>query len=143
MRKLLLKYWIVNILFSLTLFVIHRILLSQKEYADDTWLEFLINITDILINLGFSLIFLVLLPVCSLTFFLNLFGSIRSNFYLSLLTFTGVPAAVSVYLLAACIDVFSSESSVFMTMLILSLVYLVFNYIQFQMFRKRVLAIDI
>lgn len=139
MRKLILKYWITNVLFSLILFVIHRIVIAEKEYADDNWLDLLFNMIDILVNLGFSLIFLVLLPLCSLTFFLNLIDKIRNQFYLSLLTFIGIPTAVVIYILTAFIDLYSSGSAVFTTSLILSVIYLIFNYIQFRLFRKRVL----
>ena len=142
MKKLILKYWIINILFCLTLFVIHRFLIAEKEYTDDTWLGFLFSITDILVNLGFSLVFLVLLPVCSLTFFLNLVRKIRNHFYFSLLTFIGVPVIVVIYILIAFIDLSSLGNSVLTVILVLSFIYLIFNLLQFLLFRKRILLIN-
>lgn len=141
MRKLILKYWITNVLFSLTLFAVHRILIADKEYSKANWLDFLFSMTEIFVNLGLSLIFLVLFPVCSLTFFLNLMIRVRNQYYLSLLTFIIVPLAVSVYILTAFIDTFSSENSVFETISILLLIYLTFNCIQFRMFRQRMLSL--
>lgn len=141
MRKLILKYWITNVLFSLTLFAVHRILIADKEYSNANWLDFFFSLTEIFVNLGLSLIFLVLFPVCSLTFFLNLMIRVRNQYYLSLLTFIIVPLAFSVYILTAFIDTFSSGNSVFETILILLLIYLTFNCIQFRMFRQRMLSL--
>lgn len=142
MAKLIFKYWLINALFGIALFIFHRVLISEKAYADDDWMEFIINILDILMNLGFSLIFLVVFPIGALTFFLNLIKQIRSRYYLSLLTFVAVPVGVSIYVLIAVIDFASSGSPLLTTVLSLCLVYLVFNYIQFRLFRKRIALMD-
>ncbi|KQS91933.1 hypothetical protein [Chryseobacterium sp. Leaf394] len=141
MGKLLLKYWIINVLFSLSLFILYRLLISEKNYPDSNGLDFLFNILDILVNLGFSLIFLILLPVCSLTFFLNLTVKIRKQFYLSLLTFTAIPAGVLIYVLTAFMDTSVSGTSLLTTASILTMVYLIFTSIQFRVFRKRQLSL--
>ncbi|KFC19457.1 hypothetical protein [Chryseobacterium sp. FH1] len=142
MAKLIFKYWLINALFCIALFIFHRVLISEKAYADDDWIEFIINILDILMNLGFSLIFLVVFPLGALTFFLNLIKQIKSRYYLSLLTFVAVPVGVSIYVLIAVIDFASSGRSLLTTVLILSIIYLIFNYFQFRLFRQRVALMD-
>ena len=142
MKKLILKYWSINFLFSLTLFVIYRLLIAGKDYEDGDWLDFILNMMDILLNLGFSLIFLVVLPICSLTFFLNLIKKVTRHYYLSLLSFVAGAVVVATYVLIAFVDLYASESTIFMTSLILSIVYLIFNYFQFRLFRKKVALMD-
>ncbi|WP_262152305.1 hypothetical protein [Chryseobacterium foetidum] len=60
MRKLILKYWITNVLFSLTLFAVHRILIADKEYSNANWLDFFFSLTEIFVNLGVINIFSVI-----------------------------------------------------------------------------------
>lgn len=142
MAKLIFKYWLLNALVCIALFIIHRVLIAEKDYADGDWLEFMLNMLDILINLGFSLIFLTVLPISALTFFLNLISQIRRQYYLSLLTFVAVPAGVVIYVLIAVIDMSSSGKPILMNVLILSIVYLIFNYFQFRLFRRRIVLTD-
>lgn len=142
MKRLITKYWIFNVLFCISLFFIYRFLIAEKDYPDEDWLDFLLNILEIFTNLGFSLIFIIVLPVCALTFFLNLIGKIRNNFYLSLLTFIGIPTGVVIYVLIAFIDLASSGSHIFLTALVFSIVYLIFNCTQFQLFRRKVIIKD-
>lgn len=143
MKKLIAKYWLINVLISIILFIIYRIVIAEKEYADGNWLGVILNILDIFLNLGLSLIYLVAMLVCSMTFFMNLNEKIRNHFYISLLTFIGIPF-IGVGFLA--INVFIEWSSYGMsfltTFLILSIVYLIFTTLQFLLFRKQALVIS-
>lgn len=142
MKKLIAKYWFANVLFSASLFIIYRLMIAEKDYPDENWLDSILSMMDIFLNLNFSLLFLIFLPICALTFFLNLIDAIRKRFYLSLLTFVALPTAVLLYVLTAFIDLYASGSSIFSTLLLLNVLYLVFSSIQFWYFWKSVRICD-
>ena len=113
MKKLVWKFWCINLLISIALFIIYRIVISQTTTTDKNWFETIISILGLLIDLGFSIIYLVAMLICSFAIFLNLKKIIRNNFYLSLLTFLGIPAACIIYLIInVMIDLYSYNQSV-------------------------------
>lgn len=138
MKKLIFKFWGANVLFSVVLFIIYRLVISERDYDSDTWFDTVMNILDILINLGYSLAFLIGMLIGSLTFFLNLIDEIRNRYYLSLLSFVAIPVGVVVFALVASFDLYSAGSHLFTTFLVCAVVYLVFNWVQFLVFRKRI-----
>lgn len=142
MKKLIAKYWFTNVLCCVCLFVIYRLMIAEKDYPDENWLDSILSMMDIFLNLNFSLLFLLVIPICALTFFLNLIDAVRRRFYLSLLTFVALPVAILLYVLSACIDLYASGSSIFSTLLALIVFYLVFSSIQFRYFWKSAKAYD-
>lgn len=142
MKKMIFKFWIVNVLISVALFVIYRIVISETEAENDSFFNTLMFILETLLSLGYSLVYLIGMLISSFLFFLNLFKKIRNNYYLSMLTFLGIPIAGIIYIIwiMYMITDLSADYSVnFMTtFLIFSLIYLIFNLIQFLIFRKRI-----
>lgn len=138
MKKIIFKFWIINFLISIALFFIYRVVIAETKPIDEGFFETVLYILDILLNLGLSLVYLVVMVICSLAFFLNLIGKIRNNRLLSFLTFLGFPLSCVIYLVInVSIDVFLYHVSVLTTLMIFSLFYLFFTAIEFLMFKRR------
>ena len=85
MKKIIFKFWIINLLISILLFVGYRIAISQTKIIDGNSFEKWMQILEILLNLGFSLIYFAAMVLSSFAVLLNLIEKIRSNFYWSLI----------------------------------------------------------
>lgn len=142
MTKLIFKSWLANVVISIALFIIYRIVISETEMKEGTFFEELMYFFDLLLGLGYSLIYFIGMLISSLLIFLNLFDKINSHYYLSMLTFLGIPIVAIVYVIY--ITMIISESSGNLsptfatTFLIFLVIYLISNSIQFWMFRKNI-----
>ncbi|KFF02803.1 hypothetical protein IX38_12595 [Chryseobacterium luteum] len=137
MKKLIFKYWITNVLISIILFILYRVVISEMQSDSEGFLDTLLFILEILISLGFSLVFLCGLLVFSLTFFLNLIKKIRDNRFLSLLTFIGIPVICLIY--AMIYLSFPLQVNTILIMFVsFSIIYLIITTVQFLMFRKTI-----
>jgi hypothetical protein len=136
-KKRIFRYWFVNILMSLALFIAYRIVIAESEPAGSTWMEKFLFMLDVILNLGFSLFYLLVMIVASLAIFFNQIAKIRNNGYLSSLTFLAVPL-VGVLILAVkvSIDVYTHSPNILSTVLTFSILYLLGNTITFLSFRK-------
>lgn len=72
MKKIILNFWLINLLISILLFILYRVTAMEAKQADETLLETVLYMIDIVLNLGFSMIYLAVMVFSSLTFFLNL-----------------------------------------------------------------------
>lgn len=143
MRKIVFKFWIINVLISFVLFVAYRIIISETETADENWLGLLLEILKVLTSLGFSLIYLGAMVICSLSIFLNLNKNIRNNFYYSLLTFVGLASLFTVYWLIIIIaENFIHNENPLILFLIFCITYVIFSAIEFKIFRKKIKSIQ-
>ncbi|RWU10829.1 hypothetical protein [Pedobacter chitinilyticus] len=136
-KKRIFRYWFVNILMTLALFIAYRIVIAESEPAGSTWIEKFLFMLDVILNLGFSLFYLLVMIVASLAIFFNQIAKIRNNGYLSSLTFLAVPL-VGVLILAVkvSIDVYTHSPNILSTVLTFSILYLLGNTITFLSFRK-------
>jgi hypothetical protein len=138
MKKIIFRFWIINFLISIALFFIYRVVIAETKPTDGGFFETVLYILDILLNLGLSSIYLVVMVICSLAFFLNLIGNIRNNRFLSFLTFLGFPLSCVTYLVInVSIDFLLYNVSFLTTLMIFSLIYLFFTTIEFLMFKRR------
>ena len=138
MKKIILKFWIINLLISIILYFIYRIVIIEKNTLNDTsFFEKITILLDILLNLYFAIVFLVAMIICSLTFFLNLIEKIRNNYFLSFLTFLGLPIVFVMYLVViVAIDICTNKVNILGTFLLFSIFYLFIATIEFLLFRK-------
>jgi hypothetical protein len=142
MGKIVFKFWISNVLMSLILFVAYRIIISETTTSDETWLGWLLEFLKILTSLGFSLIYLGAILICSLSIFLNLNKKIRNNFYYSLLTFVGLASVFTLYWLTIVItENFIHKENPLIMFLIFCIIYVIFSVIEFKIFRKKIKSI--
>ncbi len=137
MKKIILKYWIFNVLISIVLFYGYVFVIKQTESKDGNWFETIFEILLIILEFYFATVFLATMVVCSLTYFLNLIEKIRKNHFYSFLTFLGLPITCTIFLLInVLIDIRSNSESILKPILILSIIYFLVVIIEFLLFRK-------
>ncbi|PDS22366.1 hypothetical protein B0A77_13620 [Flavobacterium branchiophilum] len=129
MKRIIFRFWLINIFISIALFVTYRIVIAETNHVDGNFLEWVLQILDIILNLAYSFIYLIAMAFCSFALFLNLIEKIRSNFYLSLLTFLGIPSFCVIVIL---IDIQLKN------LILFSIIYLFLMTIEFILFRKRI-----
>lgn len=141
MKKTIFQFWLVNILISITLSVLYRMVISDLNSTNNTLFERFISILNILINLGLSTVYLVAIVFSSLSLFLNQIEKIRYNYFLSFLTFSGIPF-ICVLVLGAevLIDYYRYDIVLppLRLLLLFSIVYLICTFVEFLLFRKKV-----
>ncbi len=141
MKKLILKYWMIDMMTGIILFVAFRIMMMDATAADNGFFATVLYGLDIILNLGFSLIYLVAVLLCSLTVLLNLLSKVRSNSFLSWLSFSGLPIAL---LVALTIDLrvnnYHFNGGVMTKLFIFSLLYVFVTILLFLSFRKKYVA---
>lgn len=96
------RFWLVNLLLSMVLFMLYRIFIAGLQPAGTSFLEKFLNILDILLNLGFSMIYLVIMVSGSFCVFLNQIGKVKNSHFLSFLTFSGIPLLCVVFFCCKC-----------------------------------------
>lgn len=141
MRKILFRFWLVNLLLSIVLFMLYRIVIAELQQANTTLFERFFNIMDVLLNLGFSMIYLVVMVSSSFSVFLNHIEKIKNSYFMSFLTFSGIPFFCVVFLAVnVSMDIYQYNFTPAPVKILLcfSIVYLVCSVIEFLMFRKKV-----
>jgi len=127
----------VNILMCLALFISYRVVIAESKPVDASWMEKFLHVLDVLLNLGFSIIYLLAMLVASLAIFFNQIEKIRNHRHLSLLTFIAFPLlAVIVLAIKLGIDVYTDGQGIFTTLVIFALLYLLLNSLTFLIFSK-------
>ncbi|KFF06107.1 hypothetical protein [Flavobacterium reichenbachii] len=139
MKKIVFRFWIINFLISIALFFIYRIVIAATKTFDGNFFEELIQILELLLNIGFALIYLIAMVISSFAILLNLIEKIRNNFYWSLLAFVGIPSFWVIFIIIkALIDALADNLSILTTLAIFSILYLFLTTIQFLLFRKKI-----
>ncbi len=139
MKKIIFKFWLVNLLISILLFFLYKIVMMETKQTDATFLGNILYIIDILLNLGFSLIYLAVMVLGSLSFFLNLIEKIRNNSFLSFLAFSGIPLICVIYLgTNVLIEIYQYNYSFIIRPLVFLIVYLLCTSVEFLIFRKKI-----
>ena len=141
MGKIIFRFWLVNILLSVLLFTLYRLIIAQTDTSPTGFLESIIVILDIVVNLGFSTIYLVAMALCSLLLFLNHIEKVRNHKVLSLLTFSGIPTLflvlLIVYILAG-IYKYNMILDPLKMLLVFSIIYVSCTILEFVVFRKAI-----
>lgn len=140
MKKIIFKFWLVNLLISIALYFFYRILIIETMPMDTTWLGKILSIMDMLANLSFAMIYLAVMVLGSLLYFLNLIERIKNNYFLSLLTFSGLPFVCIVFLgVNVSMDFYQYGAipSPLKTLLFFSILYLLCTIMEFLMFRRK------
>ncbi|ELV7525307.1 hypothetical protein QMU91_001514 [Flavobacterium psychrophilum] len=136
MKKIIFKSWIINLVISISLFLIYRLIIAETNYLESTSMfEKFLFFIDVLLNIWVSILSLIAMFFCSLFFFLNLVVNIRNNYYLSSLSFLGIPTIWIIYLIV--INIYTGFGF-YRTILVLSMIYLFLTAVQFLKFRKKI-----
>ena len=137
MKKIIFKFWVINLLISILLFIIYRILIEETEMIYGNFLEMLVHILEQILNIFFASIYLIMIILSSFTMFLNLTEKTRNNLYLSLLTFLGIPSfCVILIIIKLLIDIYFYDITILTTLALFSIIYLFITTIEFILFRK-------
>lgn len=137
MRKYIFKFWLLNFLLTAILFLIYYILaFTQLKSSDGNLFETILEFLFTLFNLYYTFVYSIVMIVFSTAFFLNLKEIVRTNFFLSLLTFMGAPLVAMIYIL---IDLYPYDSFTVVWWIGFPLVYLLFIIVQFYMFRRKII----
>jgi len=143
MKKIVFRFWIINFLISIALFFIYRIVIAETKTIDGNFFEELIQILELLLNIGFAFVYFIAMVISSLALLLNLIEKIRNNFYLSLLTFLGIPSFCVVFIvIKVLIDIYADNLTVLTKLALFSIIYLFLTTIQFLLFRKKITNFD-
>lgn len=143
MKKIIFKFWLVNLLISILLFFLYKIVMMETKQTDATFLGNILYIIDILLNLGFSLIYLAVMVLGSLSFFLNLIEKIRNNSFLSFLAFSGITLICVIYLgTNVLIEIYQYNYSFIIRPLVFLIVYLLCTGVEFLIFRKKIKSLE-
>jgi len=124
--------------------MLYRIFIAGLQPAGTTFLERFFNFLDILLNLGFSLIYLAVMVASSFSVFLNQIEKIKHSYFLSFLTFSGISLVCVVFLVVnVSMDIYQYNFTpgALKTLLYFSIIYLVCSVIEFLMFRKKIKSI--
>lgn len=139
MKKIIFRFWIINFLISISLFFIYRIVISETNVIAGNSFEKLLQILDLIINLGFSAVYFIAMIISSFAILLNLKEKIRNNFYWSLLAFLGIPTFCVLFILINLLtDIYLNNLTVLTKLAIFSIIYLFLTAIEFLFFRKRI-----
>ena len=125
MKKIIFKFWLINIPISIILYFIYRFSFMGPKSTEGNFIENLLDILKIVLNLAYSFIYLIGMILCSLTIFLNLINRIRNNYFYSLLTFLGIPLLCVIYfLIIILIGKFYESFNPMTTFVSFSIIYL-------------------
>lgn len=141
MRKIVFRFWLVNLMLIILLFVLYRIVIAELQPVDTTLLERFFNILDILLNHGFSMIYLIVMVSGSFSVILNQIEKIKNSYFLSFLAFSGIPFFFVVFLVVnVSMDIYQYNFTPdpLKILLCFSIVYLVCSVIEFLLFRKKI-----
>ncbi|MCC9063943.1 hypothetical protein [Flavobacterium piscisymbiosum] len=139
MKKNIFKFWLINFLISVALFFIYNIVIAATKTTDGNLFEKLMQILELLLNMGFAFIYFIAMVISSFVLPLNLVEKIRNNFFLSLLTFLGIPLFCFIFIITnALIDIRLQNFTILTTLAIFSTIGLLLTTIQFLLFRKRI-----
>lgn len=139
MKKIVFRFWLVNVVLSMVLFMLYRIVIAGLKPADTSFLERFFNFLDILLNLGYSMIYLAVMITGSFCVFLNLMEQVKRSYFLSFLTFSAVPLFCVVFLAVNVLMGFYEYNLTpgpLKTPLCFSIIYLVCAFLEFLMFRR-------
>ncbi len=137
MTKTVLKYWAINFFTSIVLFVIYQYIISNIETVNDNWIDFILNILDIFLNFHFAIIGFFVMIINSFCILLNLNVVVRQKFWLSFLSFLGIPILYSGYLFYIFLSVMQEDFESFFTKIVcVSIAYLLITIIEFIFFQK-------
>ncbi|WP_412469271.1 hypothetical protein [Pedobacter sp. KLB.chiD] len=137
MRKIILKYWMIDLLLGLVLYVAY-VMTIMNSSANGNGFEVTIRyIADLVLNIGFSLLYLMAAVICSFTIFLNFIREIRSSSFFSWLSFSGAPILlILMFIVSLWVDGYHYSGNVMAKLWIFVILYPCITTILYLKFRK-------
>jgi hypothetical protein len=133
-KRLIVKLWTIDVLLAVLTYIAYRIAIMHTTATGDGFSATILYILDILLNLGFSLLYLAAMVVCSFTIFLTFSKKIRNSYFLSWLSFSGAP--ILLVLINLLMDSHLYNGGVTTKLMIFSLLYISSSTVLFLKFRE-------
>lgn len=144
MKKIIFKFWLINFLISVALFFLYNIVIAATKTIEGNLFEKLMQILELYLNIGFAFIYFIAMVISSFALLLNLVEKIRNNFYLSLVTFLGIPLFCFIFIISnLLIDICVQNFTILTTLAIFSTIGMFLTTIQFLLFRKTINKIQV
>ena len=137
MMNMLFRFWIFNVFLLILLFFGYRMIIAETDPHGPTAFDKAMDIFELLLNIGFSLVYVIGLLLSSLTIFLNLIAAVRNSPFYSILSFLAIPIISLIYTMVVLQFSFSSNR-ILMTFVIFSAAYILITGLQFLRFRTAV-----
>lgn len=139
MKNVVVRYWTINLLLAITTYTAYRLAIANTTAEGEGMSATILHMLDVLVNLGFSLLYLAGMVVCSFAVFLNLIKSIRDSYFLSWLTFSGAPILfVVIFVIFSIAD--GSLSGVMTKSIVVATLYPCITTFVFFKFRRLILS---
>lgn len=141
MKKIVFRFSLINIGLGIVLFLLYRVIIDRLNPPDTTTLEKFYTVMDIFMQVVLSSLYLVAIAVSSLLFFLNQIDRIRNNYYLSFLTFSGIPLFFVLFVgvnIALDLHQYDIIPSSIKMLLGFSILYLLCTVVEFLIFRSKI-----
>ena len=143
MIKIILKYWMIDLLIGFVLYVAYRITIMNISATGDGLLANILYILDIILNIGLSLLYLAAVVICSFAVFLNFISKIRNSSLLSWLSFSGLPILLlAALIISLWVDAYDFSGKVMTKILIFSILYPCITTVLYRQFRKKYTELD-
>jgi hypothetical protein len=143
MNKIILKYWLMDLLLGFVLYVAYRITIMNITAAGEGLQANILYILDIILNLGLSLLYLAAVVICSFTVFFNFISKIRDSLILSWLSFSGLPILLLAALtISLWVDTYDFSGNVMTKILTFSIIYPCIATVLYRQFRKKYTALN-
>lgn len=140
--KIVVRYWLIDLLISVSLYIAFRLTIMHITAAGTSFVATILSILDILLNMVFSLMYLVVMVACSLTIFLNRIKKIRDNGSLCWLSFSGLPLLLAIVLIITLYqDGRSHKVDLTTKALLFSAIYVISTTMLFFGFQRRYRAL--
>lgn len=138
-KRLIFKYWLLNLTSAAAIYIAYRIVIINTSNTGEGLSSSILDILDILLNLGFSLFYLAAMVLGSFAIFLNRFKKIRDNYFVSWFTFSGAQVLIAVMLIITVAD--SYHSGIMTKATIAATAYPLITTWSFLKFRKAYVSI--
>jgi len=138
MTKLILKYWIIDLLAGFVLYVAYIITIMNSSASGNGLEATILYFADIVLNIGFSLLYLAAAVICSFTVLLNFIREIRNSSFFSCLSFSGAPVLlIGLFIASLSMDGYHYSKNVMTKLWIFALLYPCITTILYVRFRKQ------
>ncbi|WP_293789350.1 hypothetical protein [uncultured Pedobacter sp.] len=138
MTKFILKYWMIDLLVGIVLYIAYVMAIMGSSASGNGFGATIRYIADLVLNIGFSLLYLVAAIICSFTIFLNFIREIRFSPFFSWLSFSGAPILlIGMFIASLSLDGYHYSGNVMTKLWIFVILYPCITTILYLQFRKQ------
>jgi len=138
MNKLIIRYWIIDLLLGFVLYVAYIMTIMNSSAKGNGLETTILYFADLVLNIGFSLLYLAAAIICSFTVLLNFIREIRNSAFFSWLSFSGAPILlIGMFVTSLSLDGYHYSGNVMTKLWIFAILYPCITTILYLQFRKK------